>query len=83
MTRTKTIALASLALLSAFAATAPAKAWGPHHGFGYGGAGLVFGLATGAIIASAANAAPRECWVERRYVETAYGTRVRDVRVCN
>jgi hypothetical protein len=88
MTRTKTALLAAFAVVSAFAATAPSANAFPiyphhHHGWGYGAAGLGLGLVTGAMIASAANAAPAECWVERRLVDTEYGPRYRRVRICN
>ena len=64
MTRTRKIITASLAAITMSAAVAasstPAAAWGwhHHHGWGYGGAGLaaglIGGLAVGAIAASAA-----------------------------
>jgi hypothetical protein len=61
----------------------------PGRGRGWGGAAVGLGAA-GLIIGGAAAAAAasgpgyyRECWVERRWVETPWGPEPRRVRVCN
>lgn len=56
-------------------------------GRGFGGAAIGLGIA-GAILGAGAAAAAsgpyyRECWVERRWVDTPYGPEPRRVRVCN
>lgn len=61
---------------------------GGHRGRGFrgpGGAAIGLGIA-GAILgagAAAAAAGPRECWIERRWVDTPWGPEVRRVRVCD
>jgi hypothetical protein len=83
--------LAGAALIGASLASAPAsaKGWkggGYHSGHGGAIAAGVFGaLALGAIAASAANAAPSECFLEKRPTYNAYGDFVgyRTIRVCN
>jgi hypothetical protein len=64
---------------------------GPRPGFrGRGGRGFgpgaALGLGAAALIiggAAAAASAPRECWIERRWVDTPWGPEPRRVRVCN
>ncbi len=54
------------------------RGWGPGAAVGLGAAALIIGGA-----AAAASAGPRECWVERRWVDTPWGPEPRRVRVCN
>lgn len=60
---------------------------GPYRGRGRGwGPGAAVGLGAAALIiggAAAAASAPRECWIERRWVDTPWGPEPRRVRVCN
>lgn len=61
--------------------------FGHRGGRGFGGAAIGLGIA-GAILGAGAAAAAsgpayRECWVERRWVDTPYGPEPRRVRVCN
>ncbi len=70
----------------------PHHPYKPYYGHGYGGgavaAGLIGGMALGAMAASQAGAAPAyadegECWIERRKVLTRSGYYVlRRVQVC-
>ena len=59
---------------------------GGRGGRGIGPAGII-GLGAAAVIlggaAAAAASGPRDCWVERRWVEGPYGPEPRRVRVCN
>lgn len=51
---------------------------------GIGPAGII-GLGAAAVIlggAAAAASAPRECWIERRWVDGPYGPERRSVRIC-
>lgn len=54
------------------------RGWGPGAAVGLGAAALIIGGA-----AAAAASSPRECWVERRWVDTPWGPEPRRVRVCN
>lgn len=86
------IALAAVAALTASVAFAPKPALADN---GRIAAGVVGGLAVGAIVGSQLNrnddgyryrtrAYARECYVERRDYEDRYGRlHVRNVRVCN
>lgn len=60
---------------------------GPYRGRGWRGPGPWVGAGAAALIiggAAAAAASPyRECWVERRWVDTPWGPEVRRVRVCD
>ncbi|MCZ8315287.1 hypothetical protein [Phreatobacter sp.] len=62
---------------------------GPYRGRGRGiGPGAAIGIGAAALIIGGAAAAAsansyRECWVERRWVDTYYGPELRRVRVCN
>ncbi|MCI4677229.1 hypothetical protein K9U39_13275 [Rhodoblastus acidophilus] len=93
----KKIGLAGLAALTlGLSFSTPAAAW--YRGYGYGGgynpgaaaaAGLIGGLALGAVAASAANrpyyAEPAgDCWIERRRVYDQWGNYIghRRIRVC-
>lgn len=84
MTRFKTLARVLAATIALSIAVAPkAEARSRHGGLGLGvlAAGLIVGSA---IAASRAHAAEvRECWIERRWVETPYGVERRRIRVCN
>jgi len=51
---------------------------GPGAAIGLGAAALIIGGAA----AAAASAGPRECWIERRWVEGPYGPERRRIRVC-
>jgi hypothetical protein len=60
---------------------------GPYRGRGRGfGPGAALGIGAAALIiggaAAAASAGPRECWIERRWVEGPYGPERRRIRVC-
>lgn len=55
------------------------RGWGPGAAVGVGAAALIIGGAA----AAAASSSYRECWVERRWVDTYYGPELRRVRVCN
>ncbi len=57
------------------------RGWGPGAAVGVGAAALIIGGAAAA--AAASNNGYRECWIERRWVETYYGPERRSVRVCN
>ena len=90
--KTLSVSMAAAMLAAAVLATAtPAEAqrWRGHHR-GYGGgalaAGVIGGLALGALAAGAARAEPvDECWEERRPVYNRAGQVVgsRIVPVCN
>jgi len=54
------------------------RGFGPGAALGLGAAALIIGGA-----AAAASAGPRECWIERRWVEGPYGPERRRVRVCD
>jgi hypothetical protein len=54
------------------------RGFGPGAALGLGAAALIIGGA-----AAAASAGPRECWIERRWVDTPWGPEPRRVRVCN
>ena len=61
---------------------------GPYRGRGWRGPGPWVGAGAAALIiggaaAAAASSSYRECWVERRWVDTYYGPELRRVRVCN
>jgi MFS family permease len=91
--KTLSVSMAAAMLAAAVLATAtPAEAqrWRGHHrGYGGGGAlaaGVIGGLALGALAAGAARAEPvDECWEERRPVYNRAGQVVgsRIVPVCN
>ena len=53
------------------------RGWGPGAALGVGAAALIIGGA-----AAAAASQPRECWIERRWVEGPYGPERRRIRVC-
>ncbi|MDP3546968.1 hypothetical protein ACJ4V0_19865 [Phreatobacter sp. HK31-P] len=53
------------------------RGFGPGAALGLGAAALIIGGA-----AAAASAGPRECWIERRWVEGPYGPERRRIRVC-
>jgi len=55
------------------------RGWGPGAAVGLGAAALIIGGAA----AAASAPAYRECWVERRWVDTPWGPEPRRVRVCN
>ncbi len=82
--------LAALALGTAALASAPASAgWKPYYGYGYGGgylaAGVIGGMALGAMAASSGATYPAyaaECYLVRRKIHTPYGLLIRKVRVC-
>lgn len=93
-------AAAALTLVGSMAATtgaADARGWHGHGGHGGGAgiaAGIIGGLALGAIAAGAANAAPAygygpvydagpDCWTENRLVVDQFGRRAyRPIQVC-
>jgi hypothetical protein len=84
MFRKLIIALGATAAFAA-AASSPALAWHPHHhyhGYGWGafGAGVALGLA-GPVVASYPYAS--NCYVVKRWVDTAYGPRLRRTTVCD
>ena len=60
-----------------------------HHGRGWrGGNGALIGAGAAALIiggaaAAAAASGPRDCWIERRWVEGPYGPERRNVRICD
>lgn len=60
-----------------------------HHGRGWrGGNGALIGAGAAALIlggaaAAAAASGPRDCWVERRWVDGPYGPERRNVRICD
>ncbi|WP_439575064.1 hypothetical protein [Phreatobacter sp.] len=56
------------------------RGFGPGAALGLGAAALIIG---GAAAAASANRDPRECWIERRWVDTPYGPERRRVRVCD
>jgi len=56
------------------------RGWGPGAAVGVGAAALIIG---GAAAAAASRPVYRECWVERRWVDTPWGPEPRRVRVCN
>lgn len=67
--------------------TTPAAAWHHHHR-GWGGpvaAGVIGGLALGALAASARPVASSDCWVERRRVYNERGRFLghRRIQVCD
>lgn len=55
------------------------RGFGPGAAVGLGAAALIIGGAAAAAAASQ----PRECWIERRWVEGPYGPERRRVRVCD
>jgi hypothetical protein len=90
MTVVKKVFAASLvaATLGASLVATPASARGWHHHHGYGGAvaaGVIGGLALGALAAGAAAQPADECWEERRPIYNRAGHIVgyRRVPVCN
>lgn len=85
--------LAALALGTAALASAPASAgWKPYpgyYGYGYGGgylaAGVIGGMALGAMAASGGATYPAyaaDCYLVRRKVHTPYGIAIRRVQIC-
>jgi hypothetical protein len=85
-----TSTFAALTLGAAALASAPASAgpiWKPYPKYygGYMAAGLIGGMALGAMAASA-HATPvyeaEDCYTVRRKVHTPYGLLIRKVRVC-
>lgn len=84
-----TLAAAATLGLGIAATATPAAAWYPHHhhGYGWGGpaaAGVIGGLALGAMAASASQPAYGGCWIERRPVYSERGRFLgqRRIRVC-
>jgi hypothetical protein len=87
-----TSTFAALTLGTVALASAPASAFTPYPYYGYGGgyvaAGVIGGMALGAMAASAAASAhtpiydEAECYIVRRKVHTPYGLLIRKVRVC-
>ena len=83
MFRKLIIALGATAALAA-AASSPALAYHPHHhghGWGWGafGTGVALGLAA-PVVASYPYGGT--CYVQKRWVDTPYGPRLRRVPVC-
>jgi hypothetical protein len=76
----------ALGTTAALAATVSGASASPHHhhyhGYGWGafGAGVALGLAT-PVVASYPYAS--NCYVVKRWVDTAYGPRLRRMTVCD
>jgi hypothetical protein len=82
MFRKLIIALGATAALAATVGSASAYHHHHNHGYGWGafGAGVALGLAA-PVVASYPYAS--NCYVVKRWVDTAYGPRLRRVTVCD
>ena len=80
------LSLGVVALASSPASASPywtpyPKYWGGPYGGGYVAAGVLGGMALGAMAASGGGYAS-DCYIVRRKIHTPYGLLIRKVRVC-